>query len=959
MPHSPSLDRLRRALTPALCAALLLPLLACRSPRSPVAMAPDVTPAGGTPAVAVTPPQPWAESGLTRRGQWRVTTLPDGSYRMIVVLDSIDFSRWNLAAAESAASRDWPAWATAGFPEATRLQVVELDPASAASRQVFLFNADSVHDGGQKGTRLAGAAERPAKLDWADLHAVAAGIPVSAGDGVLAPVPLPDNMRTDEMAAWLGFMGQKWEDSKNATPVERGWALFAVGALSAFDAAGVGKDDIVVSLGPFPRNDPMLANLYQGVAHRYRVGDSLTLEWIAETGPTSFTIKQATVSIPAFPFPSAPMSPGLRAATERLAAPAAPPAEQGLFDAIAAAYGHTADWQDLLWRLGDLNTRVDAYRLPAIAAAHQNPFAMESIARGYLAGLDGAHSPAGFAALPELAWRILQSEAAEPPPLAAAEDDADATTPAAWVARDDADLNAHLDYMEAVLAAAAAHHANAFARLSAEDLTFLGSQAEDYLQSFVEAHMMIYNPLPAQRANIRLLQVAQQVDMRALLLQAQVMQRLTDPVFLQSLQGVMTAAADAGKTGRIAQRKTPQGLILLENRGDDQHRNEAAILVDLGGDDVYINNSGASVPGKVPSALLIDFGGDDRYESWELGTQGAGFFGCGLLLDLAGDDIYICRRGGQGFGFCGSGLLYDAAGTDTFRAMDYAQGVGQFGFGALVAGSGAKAYNAHNTSQGVGFTRGVGLLLGGSGDDSYYCKGQYASGYRDAGSFEGWGQGLGTGHRPYASGGVGLLVDRAGNDRYEGGSFSGGGGYYYGMGIQQDQAGNDRYRGSRYNQGFTAHQAVGVFLDDAGDDAYWQLHHVAQGMSWDESCTLFVEGAGDDVYHAPGFAFGTAAMNGFVLFKDLAGADRYAGAVPGGVSGNAYHGGSSVGYFLDLGPGDDLMHETRREQVIAVEKDVAYFVHAATIAAALEYLQAHPPPPPEPPPAAVEVGSVD
>jgi hypothetical protein len=125
------------------------------------------------------------------------------------------------------------------------------------------------------------------------------------------------------------------------------------------------------------------------------------------------------------------------------------------------------------------------------------------------------------------------------------------------------------------------------------------------------------------------------------------------------------------------------------------------------------------------------------------------------------------------------------------------------------------------------------------------------------------------------------------------------------MGILNDRAGNDRYRGTRYNMGFTAHQAVGVFLDDNGDDHYLTTHFVAMGMAWDESATLFVDGGGNDRYVAPGFAFGAAAMNGFALFIDRDGSDSYLGTPPGAVHGNSYHGGSSMGAFIDLGQGTD------------------------------------------------------
>ena len=53
------------------------------------------------------------------------------------------------------------------------------------------------------------------------------------------------------------------------------------------------------------------------------------------------------------------------------------------------------------------------------------------------------------------------------------------------------------------------------------------------------------------------------------------------------------------------------------------------------------------------------------------------------------------------------------------------------------------------------------------------------------------------------------------------------------------------------------------------------------------------------------FSLGAAAHNSLSLFLDESGSDHYAGAVPGDASNNDYHGGTSLGLFLDLGPGRD------------------------------------------------------
>jgi hypothetical protein len=454
---------------------------------------------------------------------------------------------------------------------------------------------------------------------------------------------------------------------------------------------------------------------------------------------------------------------------------------------------------------------------------------------------------------------------------------------------------------------------------------------------------MCFDPdLERQRRNVRLLGMAGRLRMRALIQQAETVARIVDGEFLASLKRQMETSPDP--VGRIAERHTPWGEIILDGAADNRYLAGApAVLVNLGGDNFYANNTGSSVPGKVPSAVLVDFAGNDRYENWAPMRQGCGFMGVGILLDLGGDDTYIGVRYAQGVGFLGIGVLADRDGDDVYRAIDYGQGVGQFGAGLLLDDAGDNRYEGHQACQGVGFSGGVGLLYSAdpAGNDHYYNKGQHGSGYGDAGSFEGWGQGLGVGHRPYASGGLGLLVDQGGNDRYEGGTFSLGGGYYYGIGILNNRAGNDRYRGSRYNMGFSAHQAVGIFLDDGGDDHYQSSHFVGLGMAWDESNTLFVDRSGNDVYIGPGFAFGAAAMNGFALFIDGGGADRYVGVRPGAVHGNSYHGGTSIGYFLSLGSGENEF-SGRSTGEIAAEGERAFFVDAPSIDAAIESLRQAP-----------------
>jgi hypothetical protein len=64
------------------------------------------------------------------------------------------------------------------------------------------------------------------------------------------------------------------------------------------------------------------------------------------------------------------------------------------------------------------------------------------------------------------------------------------------------------------------------------------------------------------------------------------------------------------------------------------------------------------------------------------------------------------------------------------------------------------------------------------------------------------------------NGGIGLLCDLAGDDRYEAGEVSQCAGWLFGMGILYDRSGRDQYHGTRYSQGAAAHGGVGILADD-------------------------------------------------------------------------------------------------------------------------------------------------
>ena len=356
------------------------------------------------------------------------------------------------------------------------------------------------------------------------------------------------------------------------------------------------------------------------------------------------------------------------------------------------------------------------------------------------------------------------------------------------------------------------------------------------------------------------------------------------------------------------------------------------------------------------SALAIDVAGNDTYEYEEVpdpndGTRlvsdsagraapgslygaysqstvlrhGAGALGVGgMLYDLGGDDHYASLRGSQGYGCVGIGVLYDASGNDDYRIEAQGQGAAMFGIGLLIDAAGDDHYAAYTEAQGFGFVRGSGTLIDVAGDDVYFGEPNdpiYYSPQLPGTSNSSFVQGAGYGLQSasvnfYMSGGLGTLVDIAGDDQYTAGVFGQGTGYGYGMGILADRAGADLYDGKWYVQGSAAHGAIGAIWDGGGDDKYGSRispSATSVGVGHDFSIGLFLDEGGDDIVHAPGLSIGAGNMNGIGMYFDLGGNDTYIAGEPscpaGNLSTEAPPGDPretrpTVGLFVDIGGTD-------------------------------------------------------
>jgi len=261
---------------------------------------------------------------------------------------------------------------------------------------------------------------------------------------------------------------------------------------------------------------------------------------------------------------------------------------------------------------------------------------------------------------------------------------------------------------------------------------------------------------------------------------------------------------------------------------------------------------------------------------------------------VAGDDVYDARDIAQGSAVGGVGILIDFAGNDRYRGFRRVQGQAIGGLGILLDRAGKDDYHAAMWAQGFGGPLGFGVLDDLEGDDHYYCGGQWRdSYYPETPGYECWGQGVGAGLRGVADGGIGVILDGAGNDVYEYDYFAQGGGYWLGMGFARDFGGNDQRIGStrqeydgsprtqsvfgRFTCGFGCHYALGFCFDDAGNDTYGGTI-MGLGFAWDCSIGYLCDFGGNDRYGATGgLTEGVGAQAGLGVLLDYGGDDAYEG----------------------------------------------------------------------------------
>jgi hypothetical protein len=391
--------------------------------------------------------------------------------------------------------------------------------------------------------------------------------------------------------------------------------------------------------------------------------------------------------------------------------------------------------------------------------------------------------------------------------------------------------------------------------------------------------------------------------------------------FLAGLERELAEAASPARVPGVegdvlVQRTTEYGDLIIGGPGPNRYATtQAAVIVDVGGDDIYEVDYDLERLGLYPLRVVIDLRGNDVYTHGEPVGPGAGVFGLGILVDREGDDIYTqgvdpargrdrtalledaptssreaapdirvvdpervysgaepgSLDGGFSYGAAlfGIGLHIDRGGDDTYLVDKWALGAAHGpGLGLLIDESGEDWYIAAIHSIGMGYNKGVGILRDrGAGADLYQCWGVYKNEYNREGGpdhgFEGFGVGVGAGWR---------------SERYSQ-SPTHGPGFVGGIGLVNDGGGDDTYVSSTFGLGIGFTAGIGMMVESAGNDVYLAMkgeaeQHSGLGEGIHHGAALVLDRAGDDFYSG-----GTTSGGGWDLgigyFIDVAGADTY------------------------------------------------------------------------------------
>ncbi|RMH68434.1 MAG: hypothetical protein D6675_16140 [Gemmatimonadetes bacterium] len=378
------------------------------------------------------------------------------------------------------------------------------------------------------------------------------------------------------------------------------------------------------------------------------------------------------------------------------------------------------------------------------------------------------------------------------------------------------------------------------------------------------------------------------------------------------IDSLSDTVACAGAHGDVIDcTETEWGRVVIGGSGQTIYTGDFAIIIDLGGDDIYNSRAGGA-DSLLTTSVCLDLAGDDRYLAKTRFSVGAGSFGAGVLVDAAGDDLYQVGNAALGCGLLGTGVLWDKSGSDSYLGDSGVQAAAILGVGLLRDDSGNDMYQANFQAQGFAGVWGFGGIDERAGNDLYNTQAKYTDRLRYKDHSLTLSQGFSIGWRPDHSGGIGLIAEAGGNDVYVSDIYGQGSAYWFALGGIVDRTGNDTYKSYQYAQGAGIHIAVGILKDDAGRDQYIS-NGVSQGCGHDYGCGYLLDLTGDDTYACEGLSQGAGNANGLGILVDEAGADSYVAKHWQNCHGygNARREFGSIGMLIDLHGQDEYTGEAR------------------------------------------------
>lgn len=311
--------------------------------------------------------------------------------------------------------------------------------------------------------------------------------------------------------------------------------------------------------------------------------------------------------------------------------------------------------------------------------------------------------------------------------------------------------------------------------------------------------------------------------------------------------------------------------VAIGGTGEDVHaERDVHLCVDFGGSNRYTGRYGAGIG---YSGVLLDFGNGTRADAGDA-TLGAGILGVGIARFDGAQNVLRAGSVSFGCGLAGVGILkFERATSIEGRALTL--GTGLAGIGLVSAGKESDRLRCAFRGLGVGLPQGIGWVVNLGGDDSYFGSSSQSlkgSTGRTRSDSVGFSSGISHVGAPFA-GGIGLISDLAGDDKYESGDRSLSFAEFGGATSIFDESGDDTYQAGD-NSLVTANEESSAYLHDlAGSDLYLAPDGNSIVSAGESSNAVLFDRAGDDRYIGSPSVVKTVSPNATEILFDPKGSN--------------------------------------------------------------------------------------